>query len=237
MFLYTFILFILYEHYKNYIIINRIKIILATIILPVIFVVLLITRENSEIKNIFVLLWTSLQTLTLQRFINLLAVAFESFKSFEILNLVIHNNFIHIESGIIRIVFMFISRDIWQNKPEAISRIISKEFVNNQYLQGGGTVATIYGDAYINGGIIGIIIILLLLGVISKVVYNTCILNNKTNKFLNSVLIMFYSLYIFDFIFYARGFFSEFYWKSIISFIVFIVLIKLLSLKILLKRV
>jgi hypothetical protein len=122
---------------------------------------------------------------------------------------------------------MVIPRDLFTDKPEGISRIISKEYNNPQYLDGGGSVATIFGDGFINGHIIGVLFVLFLFGFMSKLVSNTVKYNLFANDESKSILFMLYSIYLWQFINYFRGFFSELYWTSILLGAIFLILYKL----------
>lgn len=77
---------------------------------------------------------------------------------------VINDGFIHPLSGIIRTLFLGIPRTIWLEKPESISRIIAKEYFPDAYSAGGGQIAGPIGDAYINEGVLGVIVIWVLVG-------------------------------------------------------------------------
>jgi len=225
--LYPFIVFLIFGYYMGYIQVSIWRVLLAILFAPLLFVVLLLSRGGIESRNFFDLISIIISELTLERFSGLLKTALESFKSFEFLTAIIKDGFIHFESGVVRVFFMPISRDFWLDKPEAISRIISKEYVYNQYDAGGGSVATIFADAFINGSLIGVVLLLFILGGGSKLIYNTCIIKTRQNLNLKALLVMFYTVYIFDFIYYFRGFFSEFYWRTILAAVVFYVFYKL----------
>jgi hypothetical protein len=193
-------------------------------LIPPLFIILLLLRTPNENLNYFERLSQSISQINSERMLPLLKISAESFRSFEDLTNVIQDNFIHPESGVIRIFFMPISRELWPDKPESISRILAKEYSYNQYVAGGGTVATIFGDTFINGHILGVIFLLLMLGYVSKAIYNTMIQNHDISIEQRSILIMAYCMFVFDFLHYFRGFFSEYYWKTIIcmaSFCVF----------------
>ncbi len=224
--LFPFIVFIIYGYYLGYIVVNIKRIILVVLSIPILFVVLLLARGKTDGLNYFEIISNIIDTLTYEKVINILKIALESFQSFKDLSLIITENFVHIESGIIRIFFMPISRSIWEDKPDSISRLISNEYNPSQYNDGGGTVATIYADAFINGHIIGLVLILFGFGIITKVIYNTMKKNTNISNYQKSVLLMFYSLFVFQFLYYFRGFLSEFYWKTILLFIIFFILYK-----------
>jgi hypothetical protein len=208
----------------GYIKISLLKILLVLLLSPFIFLILLISRGKAEGVRYFfdyerlkVLL--SDESLTTSIFTSM-----ESFLSFEYLVRIINDGAFFIESGIIRIFFMPISRDHWIDKPEAFSRIISKNYNIDQYTSGGGSAATIYGDAFLNGHVIGVVFVMFIVGYFSKIVYNTVFNNLYVNRGQKSTLIIFYSIFIYQFLFYFRGFLSESYWKSIILILVFTML-------------
>lgn len=222
-----FIIFIIYGYYMRYIKINLLKIIIIFLSLPFIFVVLLLSRGKSEGVNYIEIIENTINNLTLDSFLSILKVALESFKSFEDLTNIITENFVHLESGVIRIIFMPISRTIWDDKPEPLARIIAQEFSPNAYANNGGMVATIFGDTFINGHILGVIILLFILGGISKIIYNTLHKNIHISKDQIAILIMFYSNFIFHFIYYMRGFLSDLLWKTLLLVIIYFILYKL----------
>ncbi|HIP34096.1 MAG TPA: oligosaccharide repeat unit polymerase [Bacteroidia bacterium] len=222
-----FIIFIIYGYYIGYIKINLFKIVIVFLSLPFLFVVLLLSRGKSDGMNYIQILENTINNLTLDNFVSILKVALESFKSFDDLTNLITTNFVHLESGIIRIIFMPISRTIWEDKPEPLARIIAKEFSPNAYDSNGGMVATIFGDAFVNGHVFGVIILLFILGAMSKIIYNTLHKNMQINKDQRAILIMFYSNFIFHFIYYMRGFFSDLLWKTLLLVIIYFVLYKL----------
>jgi len=222
-----FITFSIYGYYMNYIKINFFRILMVFLSLPFVFVVLLLGRAKTDGMNYFQILNKVIDTLTLESFFNILKTALESFKSFEVLTSIITNGMVQIESGVIKIFFMPISRSIWEDKPEPISRLISKEYNYEQYANGGGTVATIFGDAFINGHIIGVFIILFSLAYLSKILYNTMQNNSNIDIEKRSILILIYAQFVYQFLYYFRGFFSEFYWKTILLIFIFYILYKI----------
>lgn len=219
-----FIIFLTYGYYLNYIKINLLRIIVLILMMPIIFVVLLLSRGGTQGLNYFEIVSNVLNSLTIESFIKMLKIALESFKSFDDLVGIVTTNFVHIESGIIRIFFMPISRNIWDEKPEPAARMIAKYFSPENYAGNGGTVATIYGDAFLNAHILGVVFILYCLGYISRVIYNTRKKNTLISTEQKSIITMFYSLYFFQFIYYMRGFLSDSLWKIILISCIFTLL-------------
>lgn len=225
-----------YGYYFDIIKINKLRIALVIISIPFIFTFLLIKRiMKGNYENILELFDKVFNYLTLENLLSNLYVSMETFRSYELYIKIINENFIHPESGFLRIFFMFIPRNIWPDKPESISRIISLHYYPEQYYGGGGTVANIFGDAFVNGGLIGILIILFLFGFISKLVYNSTIFKIKFDINIGypqkSFLICFYLLYLIETIHFFRGFMSESFWKCIYLFIFTLIISSLLKKK------
>lgn len=217
---YPFIVFTIYGYYMGYIKVSFFRVFILTIISPVVFVILLLSRGEAD-KGFMERFDFILKSLDYDRFLAVLKIALESFRSFDDLVKIINEQFVHLESGVLRLFFMPISRSYWGDKPESISRLISQEYNPMQYVHGGGSVATIYGDAFINGHVLGVVIILFFLGGISRVLYNTLHKLSIHSNCQTSTFILFYSIYIYNFLYFFRGFFSESYWKVIITAFVF----------------
>jgi hypothetical protein len=218
------VIFTIFGYYFGYLRMGRLKIISALMIAPFVFVLLLLGRGLSG-ASFFERLIGGFNQLDIDYLIIQLAIALESFSSFGYFANIVDSNFVSVESGILRFFFMPISRSIWPDKPESISRIISKEYNVDQYFDGGGSVALIFGDAFINGHILGIILILAILGFCSKVVYNTMIESLDSRDVVSAVLVMSYAVFVYDFLYFYRGFFSELFWKALIfqfSFLFFL---------------
>jgi hypothetical protein len=203
------------------------RILLVILLSPLIFLILLLSRGKLEGLRYY-LNYEQLKILLLDPKLSvLIKTSMESFISFDYLVRIIYDGFFYIESGIVRIFFMAIPRSIWPDKPEALSRVIAKTYNISQYDSGGGSVATIYGDSFLNGHVIGVIIVMFIVGFVSKVIYSTVFNNVKVNRVLGSILILFYSIFVYHYLFYFRGFLSESYWKSIILILVFVILFKI----------
>lgn len=216
-----FVVFITYGYYMGYININFRRVLFSVFISPFIFVVLLLSRGSTESASYFQVLSSVVKNMDGEKFFNVLKIALESFKSFEFFVEIVNNQFVHFESGVVRLFFMPISRSLWEDKPESISRIISKNFVPEQYYNGGGSVATIYGDSFINGHVFGVVILMFLVGLFSKLIKNTMSKCTPDNINVKSMVSLFYSLYAFQFLHFFRGFLSEAYWKVILMLIIF----------------
>ena len=213
------IIFMTYGFYRSYIKMTFLRVILATCILPVVFVVLLLVRGMNGNNSFFRQLIDIITNLDLERLSQVLLVALESTMSYRYLKEIVTENFVSIESGILRNAFLVISRSIWPDKPESISRIVAKKYNSQQYNEGGGSVATIFGDGFINLHILGVFAICLIAGYGLKLVYNGIVSESDVRS--QSIRIMLYAVSVHQFLFFFRGFMSETYWKFIILVLVF----------------
>ncbi|MFW5403941.1 O-antigen polysaccharide polymerase Wzy [Pectobacterium carotovorum] len=127
----------------------------------------------------------------------------------------IKDSFIRIENGVLRTPFMFVPRSIWPDKPESISRVISFSYNPSQYNTGGGTVATLFGDMYINGGFIAVIILCGFLGFFARLIYNTASYT-KESYYAECFKVALYSFFTYYTLHFYRGFFSEMLWQLLL---------------------
>lgn len=209
------IIFVIFGYYFGYFKISFLKIILGLAVSPFIFVFLLLGRGLGG-ASFSERMIGALDIFDSNNLITQLLIALESFSSFEIFTNIIESNFVHVDSGILRVFLLPISRSIWPEKPESVSRIISKEFNFNQYVDGGGTVALIFGDAFISGHVVGVILILGTLGFFSRIIYCTMKKRLHFQDSVSAVLVMSYAVFVYDFMYFYRGFFSEFFWTTVI---------------------
>lgn len=197
-----FVIFMVYGFYCGYIKVTYFKIFLIVIFSPFLFLLMLLARGTGGGENYLDVILKAYYNIDLNDNFQQLSVALESFRSFDDFVNIVLFNFVYVESGLIRIFSMPISRSIWPEKPESISRIISKEFNPTQYDNGGGTVALIFGDAFINGHIFGIIFILFFLGFASRIIFNTMRCGLLFCHPQKGVFIMMYSVFVYDFLFF-----------------------------------
>lgn len=122
---------------------------------------------------------------------------------------------------------MPISRDNWVDKPEAISRIIAKEYNVGQYDNGGGAVATILGDGFINGHFLGVFLIIICYAIVMSLIYNPLKQARRLNEPLDPGHGMLYAISIHQSLFFFRGFFSESIWRTVLLLVVFYVVSRL----------
>ena len=225
-FLMPFIVFGIYGYYCGYIKLSVQRLLIIFFILPFLMVILLLSR-GSESEGKLDALINLYKNFDFDRFFELLYVALESHTSYNYYYEIISENFVRFESGIIRNAFLPISRGLWGEKPEAISRVIAQEFNSFQYKQGGGSVATIFGDGFVNGHLFGILFVCSIYAFIMAGAYRP--IRNYKNVLENKdpAIIMFYAVTLHQSLFFFRGFFSESIWRLIILFFIFISLRKL----------
>lgn len=213
-----------YGYYFHFIKITMLRVLCVFVLSPIVFTFLLLKRVmKGSFDSYFDQISTIYEYLNMETLLTNVYVSMETFRSYEIFIKIINDSFIHVESGFIRLVFMPIPRSVWPGKPESVSRIISYNYFPEQYFGGGGTVANIFGDGYINGGIIGVIIVLFFWGAAGKIIYNSTIKSiraNQVNVKQKSFLICFYLLYLLECVQYFRGFMSESFWKLIYLFFI-----------------
>ncbi|EPJ48854.1 MAG: hypothetical protein OFPI_27260 [Osedax symbiont Rs2] len=222
-----FFIFIVYGYYMGYLKVTYVRLFIILLFSPFLMVILLVSRRPTNGEHYFQIILNTIHDLDLQSFSDILSTALESFQSFNTLTKIVIDSFIHLESGILRIIFMPISRSIWEDKPESISRVISKEYIPDQYENGGGSVATVFGDAFINGHVFGVVFLLFFLGLFSKILYNSIKDRFNLVREKQSFVCILYSLYFYQFLFILRGFFSESIWKILLLFLVFFLLHKI----------
>lgn len=145
-FLSPFIIFTIYGFYIGYLKLPIQRIFLVILFSPFIFVILLLSRGKVE-GFVYYLNFENIKILLTDNNLPvLIKTGMESFLIFEYLVRITNDGLFYVESRIFRIFFMAIPRNIWPDKPEALSRVISKTYNVSQYDSGGGSAATIYGD-------------------------------------------------------------------------------------------
>jgi oligosaccharide repeat unit polymerase len=188
---------------------------------PLIFTILLIKRGVVGVLTLSQFFIEIVKKLSMKNIGSLLLIAVESFDSYEIFSMVINNRFVRPGNGIIRIFFMPIPRTIWDSKPEAMGREIARFFNPYNYRSGGGNFATLFGDLYINGSLIGVIVLSVAIGFIGKMLQNLAEFDYKKNSVAKSVMAITYGFFISEYLNYFRGYFSDSYWKLICFIIIF----------------
>ena len=99
---YPFIVFTIYGYYMGYIKVSFFRVLILTIISPVVFVILLLSRGEAD-KGFMERLDFILKSLDYDRFLAVLKIALESFRSFDDLVKIINEQFVHLESGVLRL--------------------------------------------------------------------------------------------------------------------------------------
>lgn len=211
-----------YGAYLGYFRIKFIYIFMSLIILPFLAAVLLLKRvmvfESNNIIHIFSELY---ERLSLEIIMDAMYNGIEIFTSYLTGMAVINDGFIHPLSGIVRILFLAIPRTIWLEKPESISRIIAKEYFPGAYSAGGGQIAGPIGDAYINGGALGVVIIWVLVGFFSSRSYALLKSNFHLSPSPYKVYIwLMYFNFLSYLIYVMRGFGSDFLWTFLFQLII-----------------
>ena len=222
LFLMPFIVFGIYGYYCGYIKLSVQRLLMIFFILPFLMVILLLSRGSGSKSKLDVLI-NLYKNYDFDRFSELLYVALESHTSYNYYYEIVSANYVRFESGIIRNAFLPISRGLWREKPEAISRVIAQEFNSFQYNQGGGSVATIFGDGFVNGHLFGILFVCSVYAFIMAGAYRP--MRNFKNVLENKdpAIIMFYAVTLHQSLFFFRGFFSESIWRLVILFFIFFI--------------
>ncbi|MBB1274708.1 O-antigen polymerase [Psychromonas sp. SR45-3] len=218
--------------YFKYFKIKLFMVVTALLLSPFIFSILLLKRGmESESGSFFSSFYDLLVNANISQLLELSITSMETFVTFETFTMIIENNFIHPESGIARSFFLFVPRSIWVDKPEAISRIVANEFYSGAYFNGGGMVAGIFGDAYVNGGLLGIILIWFCLGYVCKYIYANTVLRCEfiESRYYKAYCICLYLTFLGWFIMCLRGFMSDFLWIGIFYTLALLSLNKLFS--------
>lgn len=194
---------------------------LAIVLFPVFSTVALVARDfvgTATLSEYFQYIKFALKSqLNSGQLSELVKTSMESFATYEIFNQVIKNNLILPLNGIFRIFFLAIPRSFWPEKPLPMQNMLAYHFVPEAYRKGGGVFANIFGDAYLNGGILMVIIILFILGILFRKLFNN--LTNWDKKSPISIGVYSYSI-VFLLSFY-RGQLSDILWQFILMLFVF----------------
>jgi oligosaccharide repeat unit polymerase len=137
--------------------------------------------------------------------------------TFDIFNRVVQDNFVLPESGVIRVFFNFIPREIWPGKPLPMQIELAREYNPSGFEAGGGVFAGFYGDAYANAGLVGAILLPFLVGLLLNVAYKKAIYRSS----IDGVSIGFYAVLVVFFANAYRGYFSDMTWQVILLYGVF----------------
>ena len=220
-FVLTFLYWIGFGSFFQYIKIRFWYVIISFILMPFVFVFLLIKRVTVfDSSNFFLIINQLYEKTTVDELFDGMYVSLEVFSSYDTCIEVINNNLIYPLSGYVRFFFLGIPRTIWPDKPESISRVIAKEFYPTAYQSGGGQLAGPIGDAFMNGGPLALVFIWLILGyIITRVYKKTEVYRKKANSFYKAYMWTYYFTTLTYFIYTLRGFGSDFLWTYIMSII------------------
>jgi len=100
---------------------------------------------------------------------------------------------------IIRVLFFWIPREVWENKPEGLTSYVARLFFGTSRSAEYSTGMTITGEFYINFGVMGVVIFSLLLGYISAYMVKRLLITNKEYVQIISLMFIVYFPHI------ARG--------------------------------
>lgn len=217
-----------YGHYFKMFTVKFYHYLLIALCAPFVMLVLLLKRGRGENNDVMFIIDRLLDS-DFYDIKNLIVTALESFNSFDMYINIIKDSFIRIENGVLRTPFMFVPRSIWPDKPESISRVISFSYNPSQYNTGGGTVATLFGDMYINGGFIAVILLCGFLGFFSRLIYNTTCYT-KESYYSECFKVALYSFFTYYTLHFYRGFFSEMLWQLLLV-IMFLFFLRVLFFK------
>ncbi|MGC7892376.1 oligosaccharide repeat unit polymerase [Vibrio anguillarum] len=201
--------------------------------LPILFSFLLIKRLSSYSSESFLSSFSNLvKNLDILYLMKISIDSMETFQTYLTSKMIIESSFIHPESGIVRFIFMGIPRSVWSDKPEPMARLIAKQFYPEAYANGGGMVGGIFGDPYANAGILGIIMIWMGIGYLSRLTYNSTINSIYTGDNTGNVLkLLTYFIFVSYFIQCLRGFSSDLFWVYLYQTIIVIILSKMIKFK------
>jgi hypothetical protein len=222
----TILFFVIFGSIKNYIRLKSWHIFAGIIISPILMLLLLIKRNiigDFNLPQVFNLIFDNL--INLWRDADLsreLLVSMEAPATFEIFNQVVNDNFVRPENGVLRVFFNFIPRELWPDKPLPMQIELARAYNPSGFEAGGGVFAGIYGDAYANAGMIGVILMPFLVGLLLNKSYKNAI--TKSQK--SSVNIGLYSVLVIYFANFYRGYFSDMTWQIILLYGVFWILNK-----------
>lgn len=221
-FVFSVIYWIGYGAYFKFIRIRLIYVVSFLFLMPFLATILLIKRiMKFDSNNIFEIFIELSEHLSLENVIESIGDGVEFLQTYMTGLSVIEDNFIHPFSGVIRLLFMWIPRTLWPDKPESISRIIAKEYFPQAYYAGGGQIAGPIGDAFINAGVLGVMIYWIAIGFISSKSYS--FLKNNYNLPSSPYKVYVWLVY-FSFLSYlvyaVRGFGSDFLWTFLFQLLI-----------------
>ncbi len=211
-----------YGVYFNFIKIRFIHILISIFTMPFLFAILLLKRVMKfSDNNLFSIISEMYDYLSFDIIKDALYSGLEVFVSYRVCVEAINDNFIIPLSGYIRIIFMPIPRSLWEGKPESMSRLIAKEYFPGAYYAGGGQIAGPIGDAYMNGGVVFVILIWLIVGYFASKYYFYLKKYQTINPSPYKVFIwLYYFNFLSYFVYLIRGFGTDFLWVYLCQLLV-----------------
>lgn len=193
------------------------RVVSITLLAPFAFLIALIKRDfvgyyslgsvGGEIHKAVInilndgLIWQNIKT------------AMECFKTYEFYYEVIDKNMILPLNGFIRIFFNPIPRIIWSEKPLPLQNELARHLNERAFENGGGIFAGLFGDLYLNGGMIFVLAGAVLLGTFFGRSYRRTFMAKGDNVGLS---IGMYSVAVMFFVNFWRGYFSDMLWQFIL---------------------
>lgn len=208
------VFFVVYGALNGYLRVRMYHLVVGMVVAPVLMLVLLVKR--NIVGNVgFLQVWHSIidNLAILWRNSDLsrgLLVSMEAPATFEIFTQVVKDQFVLPESGVVRVFFNFIPRELWPDKPLPMQIELARIYNPSGFEAGGGVFANIYGDAYANAGIFGVILLPFLVGLLLNIAYK-----NATSSSVSGVSIGFYAVLVVYFANFYRGYFSDMTWQII----------------------
>jgi hypothetical protein len=199
--------------------ITKKKIIFVVSVCPALFLFLLVKRGmiGVHFNGLFDLLSKTffhlgqLNWLALKH--NALA-ALECFDSYAYFLEILKNGDVEWGYVIFRTPALFVSRSIWPDKPEAIQRVLAAKYNPEAYRNWGGVVATILGDGYFNGGLLGVSLECFALGAGLQMLWIFAKSRRpKAGECYGVFRAAFYASAVFFVMQFFRGFFSDMLWQ------------------------
>lgn len=215
------IFFVIYGTLNGYLKLRLYHLVVGVVFAPALMLLLLIKRDIVGDVDFF-RVWH----LVVDRLVSLwrdsdlireLLVSMEAPATFEIFNRVVQDDFVRPESGVIRVFFNFIPREIWPDKPLPMQIELARVYNPSGFASGGGVFANIYGDAYANAGFVGVVLLPFLVGLLLNLAYKKAVVRSSGA----GVSIGFYAVLVVYFANFYRGYFSDLTWQIILLYCVF----------------
>jgi len=213
--------FVIFGVLNDYLRIRLYQLMVGLVVAPVFMLFLLIKRNivgDFNFLQMWNLIFEKLKVLWGDSDMSReLLVSMEAPATFEIFTRVIEDKFVRPESGVIRIFFNFIPRELWPEKPLPMQIELARIYNPSGFEAGGGVFANIYGDSYANAGIFGVVLLPFLVGLLLNIAYK----NASSPSSVNAVSVGFYAVLVVYFANFYRGYFSDMTWQVILLYVIF----------------